>query len=72
MPGSQELDDLLQVLLGLIDARDVLEGDAAVGLRQHLGARLAETHRLAGTALHLARQKNPHADERDERQPRDQ
>ena len=66
---AQEFDDLLQILLGLIDARDILEGDAAMRLGQHLGARLAKTHRLAGAALHLPRQKNPHADQRDEWQP---
>ena len=33
---------------------------------------LAEAERLAAGALHLPRQENPHADQRDERQPRDQ
>ena len=66
---AQEFDDLLQVLLGFVDTGDVLEGDAAMGLRQHLGARFAEAHRLAGTALHLAGQEDPHADQRDEGQP---
>ena len=69
---AQEFDDLLQVLLGLVDAGDVLECHAAMGLREHLGARLAEPHRLAGAALHLPRQENPDADQRDERQPGDQ
>src|SRR6204780_4118470 len=69
---AQEFDDLLQILLGLVDAGDVLEGDAAMGLGQHLGARFAEAHRLAGAALHLPRQEDPDADQRDERQPRDQ
>ena len=41
---AQELDDLLQVLLGLVDAGDVLEGDAAMRLGQQLGLRLAEAH----------------------------
>ena len=69
---AQELDDLLQLLLGLVDAGDVLEGDAAMRLGQQLGARLAEAQRLAAGALHLARQEDPHADQRDERQPGDQ
>ena len=34
---AQELDDLLQVVLGLVDAGDVLERDAAVPLGQKLG-----------------------------------
>ena len=41
---AQEFDDLLQILLGLVDAGDVLEGDAAMRLGQQLGARLAEAH----------------------------
>ena len=69
---AQELDDLLQVLLGFVDARDVLEGDAAVRLGQKLCPRLAEAERLAAGALHLPGQENPHADQRDERQPRQQ
>ena len=69
---AQELDDLLQILFGLVDAGDVLEGDAAMRLGQHFGARFAKAHRLAGAALHLARQEHPHADQRDERQPGDQ
>ena len=69
---AQELDDLLQVGFGLVDAGHVLEGDAAMRLGQKLGAALAEAERLAAGALHLARQENPHADQRDERQPRHQ
>ncbi|OIQ67461.1 hypothetical protein GALL_509590 [mine drainage metagenome] len=66
---AQEFDDFLQILLGLVDAGDVLKRHAAVRLGQHLGARLAEPHRLAGTALHLPRQEDPHPDQRDERKP---
>ena len=69
---AQEFDDLLQIVLGLVDAGDVLEGDAAMRFGQKLGARLAEAQRLAAGALHLPRQENPHADQRDERQPGDQ
>ena len=69
---AQEFDDLLQIELGLVDAGHVLEGDAAVRLGQKLGARLAEAERLAAGALHLAREENPHADQRDKRQPGDQ
>ncbi len=31
---AQEFDDLLKILLGLVDAGDILEGDAAMGLGQ--------------------------------------
>ncbi len=41
-------------------------------LRQKLGAALAEAERLAAGALHLPRQKYPHADERDEGEPGDE
>ncbi len=41
-------------------------------LGQHLGARLAEAHRLAGAALHLTGEEDPDADQRDEGQPRHQ
>ena len=60
---AQELDDLLQVLLGLVDAGDVVEGDAAMRLGEKLRLRLAEAHGPAGAALHLARQEDPGADE---------
>src|SRR5262249_39631711 len=69
---AQELDDLLQILLSLVDAGHVLEGDAAVRLGQQLGTALAEAERLAAGALHLARQEYPYANQRDEGEPRDQ
>ncbi len=69
---AQEFDDLLQILLGFVDAGDVLEGDAAMRFGQHFRARLAKAHRLAGAALHLPRQEDPHADQRDEGQPGDE
>src|SRR5450755_4118697 len=69
---AQEFDDFLKVLLGFIDTRNVLEGDSAMRFRQHLGARFAKAHRLAGAALHLSRQEDPHPDQGDERQPGDQ
>src|SRR5581483_7728716 len=69
---AQEFDDLLQILFRFVDARDVFKRHAAMRLGEKLCARFAEAHRLAGAALHLARQEYPHADERDERQPRDE
>jgi hypothetical protein len=65
---AQEFHDLLQVLLGLVDARHVLEGHAAMGLREELRLRLAEAHGAAGAALHLAREEHPGADEEREGQ----
>ena len=69
---AQKFDDLLQILLGLVDSRDVFKGDTAMRFGQKLRARLAETERLAAGALHLTRQEDPHADQRDEWQPRHQ
>src|SRR5262249_36400027 len=60
---AQEFYDLLQILLGLVDAGHILEGDTAVRLRQQLGLRFAESHGFAARALHLARHEDPHADE---------
>lgn len=42
-----------EILLGLIDARDILECDPAMRLGQKLCARLPEAERLAAGALHL-------------------
>src|SRR5439155_20373334 len=44
---AQELDDLLKVLLGLIDAGHVLEGHAPMRLGQKLRPAFAEAERLA-------------------------
>ena len=59
----QEVDDLDQVFLGLIDAGDVFEGDAALALGQHLGAALAEAHRLAAARLHLPHEEDHHGEQ---------
>ena len=69
---AQEFDDLLQVFLGLVDAGDVLERDAAMRLGQELGLRLAEAHGFAAGALHLPRQENPHTQKGDQRQAVDE
>ena len=44
---AQEFDDLLQILLGLIDARDILERHAAMRFGQKFRTRFAKAHRLA-------------------------
>ena len=51
----QELDDLPQLVLGLVDAGDVLEGDARVGLDVDLGLALADLHQPAAQAACLMR-----------------
>jgi hypothetical protein len=68
----QEFDDLLQVLFRLIDARDILEGHAAMALREELGFGLAEAHGFAAARLHLADEEYPHTDQEQRRQPVEQ
>ena len=66
---AQELDDLLQVVLRLVDAGDVLERDAAMALGEQLRLRLAEAHGPAAARLHLAHEEDPHGDEQQHREP---
>ena len=66
---AQELDDLLEIFLGLVDAGHVLEGDAAMRLGQQLGLGLAEAHGAAGAGLHLAHEEYPDAEDQHHRQP---
>ena len=56
----EELDYLLELVLGLVDTGDVGESDLMRILGQQLGAALAEGHRLAAADLHLAHEENPH------------
>ena len=64
----EELLDLVQLLHGLVGARDVAEGDLGRVHRHPLGARLAEAHHLRAAALHLVHQEDPEAEEEDEGQ----
>ena len=68
----EEIDDFLELLLGLVDAGHVLEGHPPEALGQKPRAGLAETHRLAAAGLHLAHEEYPHADQQQHREPRDQ
>jgi len=60
---AQKLDNLLQIFLSLVHARDVLECDSPLRFGQELRLRLSEAHRLAGAALHLPRHIDPQAQE---------
>ena len=64
---AEELDNLLQLFLGLLDARDVLEGHFLLLVRQQPGAALAEAERLVSAGLHLPHHENPESDDQDER-----
>src|SRR4029079_12037945 len=67
---AQELDDLLELLLGLVDAGDVVEGDLARLLGQKLRLRLAEAHGPAAPAsLHPVHEEDPDAHEEEEGEP---
>jgi hypothetical protein len=69
---TQELDELVHFLLGLVAARDVGEGDGVGRLVEHPGLALAERERTASpAALHLAHEEHPHADQQQHRSPAD-
>ncbi len=69
---AQKLDDLLQIFLGLVDAGDILERDAAMRLRQQFRLGLAEAHGLPAGPLHLPGQEDPDAEEGEQRQAVDE
>ena len=69
---AQELDDLLQVFLGLVDAGDVIEGHAAMPLGEQLRLGLAEAHGAAAARLHLPHEEDPHGDQEQHGEPGDQ
>src|SRR4051794_10881836 len=64
----QELLDLVELLDGFVDPRDVAEGDLRRVDRHPLRARLAEGHDLRAAALHLVDDEEPEQQEDDERQ----
>ena len=66
---AQELDDLLEIGLGLVDTRDVLERHTALPLGEQLGPALAEAHGAPGARLHLAHEEHPHRDQQQHGEP---
>ena len=65
----QELDNLLQLALGLINPGHIVKGYPARFLGQHLGLGLAEAHGLAATGLHLTHNEQPDPDQEQHRKP---
>jgi hypothetical protein len=60
----QKIDDLAQLVLGLVDPGDIVEANAGVGLHVDLRLALADRHQAAAQALgHTPRQKHPHTEE---------
>src|SRR5688572_26544263 len=69
----QEVDNLLQFFFGLVDARDIFKRNLLLMCRQQTGATLAEGKRLVSSALHLAHEEDPEAEDEQHRQtPRQQ
>ena len=68
----EELDDLLQLLLGLFHAGHVLERDGRLVAHEHARAALAEAERLVIRALRLAHHEQQDGAEEDQRQQIDQ
>ncbi len=68
---AQELDHLGDLLLGLLHAGDVGEGDLDLVLAEHARPALAEGHGAATACptLHLAHEEDPHADQQQHREP---
>jgi hypothetical protein len=64
----EELDDLDQLLLGLVRSGDVLEGDLPTVIRQQLRAGLAEAHGLAAADLELTHDQQEQDQEQHHRQ----
>ncbi len=60
---AEELDDLLELFLGFIDACDVLEGDLLLLHGEQAGAGFAEAHGLVPAGLHLAHHEQEEEDE---------
>ena len=68
---AQEFNDLLQLVLGLVDAGHILERHAAMFFCQQLGPRFAKAHRAtAATALHAVHEINPDPDQQHKGQER--
>ena len=59
----QEMDDLLQFLLGLVAARNIVERHLGAVVQKKLCLALGEGHHLAASALHVVEEEYPHADQ---------
>ena len=68
----EEGDDLLDLVLGLVGAGDVREGDLVLGVGEHASLALAEAHRLATAGLELAHEDEEHEDDQHHRDEGDE
>jgi hypothetical protein len=69
---AEELDDLLELFLGLVNTGDILEGDLFLLHREQAGARFAEAHGFVAAGLHLAEEEEPEAEQEGEGRDGDQ
>ena len=69
---AEELDDLLELFLGFVDASDILEGDLLLLHGEQAGARLTKAHGLVAAGLHLAQEEEPETKEESERRELDE
>jgi hypothetical protein len=60
---AQELNDLLELFLGFVNAGDILEGNLLLLHGEQTGARFAEGHRLVSAGLHLAHHEHEEAEQ---------
>ena len=68
---AKELDDLLQLFLGFVDAGHILERDFLLLHGEQARAALAERQRLVSAALHLAEHEEPQQAENKDRRELD-
>src|SRR5713101_2325410 len=59
----EEFDDLLQLLLGLFDTRDLFKGDFGNRVRHPLGAAAPKVQRLIAARLRLSNKEEPEDDQ---------
>src|SRR5262249_45974461 len=69
---TQEFDNFLEVVLGLVNACHVFESDPPLRLGKQPGLGLAKAHRLSSGTLHLPGKNDPDRDKGDEGQRVDQ
>src|SRR5690606_2054961 len=70
---AQEVDQFGDIFLGFVAPGYISERDVIGAFIQHAGARFAEAERAAlATALHLAHEEDPDADQQQHREPGDE
>ena len=68
----EELDDLVELELGLVDSGHVFERDLLGTAGEKLCFRFSKRKRFVSAGLHLAHEKDPQSDQEQDRRPGDQ